>query len=93
MLAVPFKLNQDRRAAHNLRRPASTRPGHPHGADLADRVPPGAFRQTEGWISSVIGLLGLSLRVPDHTTLSRQAATLEGPRPHHRYIAEKGRIG
>ena len=40
-----------------------------------------AFRQTEGLIGSLIGLLGLSLRVPDHTTLSRRAATLEVPRP------------
>ena len=40
-----------------------------------------AFRQTEGQIGSVVGLLGLALRVPDHTTLSRRAATLEVPRP------------
>ena len=40
-----------------------------------------AFRQTEGLIGSIIGLLGLALRVPDHTTLSRRAATLEVPRP------------
>jgi hypothetical protein len=40
-----------------------------------------AFRQTEGLIGSVVGLLGLALRVPDHTTLSRRAATLEVPRP------------
>jgi len=40
-----------------------------------------AYRQAEGLIGSVIGLLGLSLRVPDHTTLSRRAATLEVPRP------------
>jgi hypothetical protein len=40
-----------------------------------------ALHQTEGLIGSVIGLLGLSLRVPDHTTLSRRAATLEVPRP------------
>ena len=40
-----------------------------------------AYRQTEGLIGSVIGLLGLALRVPDHTTLSRRAATLEVPRP------------
>jgi len=39
------------------------------------------FRQAEGLIGSVIGLLGLSLRVPDHTTLSRRATTLEVPRP------------
>src|SRR5918995_1181360 len=40
-----------------------------------------AYRQAEGLIGSVIGLLGLALRVPDHTTLSRRAATLEVPRP------------
>ena len=40
-----------------------------------------ALRQTEGLIASIIGLLGLTLRVPDHTTLSRRAATLEVPRP------------
>ena len=39
-----------------------------------------AYRQAEGLIGSVIGLLGLSLRVPDHTTFSRRAATLEVPR-------------
>src|SRR5689334_13450137 len=40
-----------------------------------------AFRQTEGLIGSIMGLLGLSLRVPDHTTLSRRAATVDVPRP------------
>src|SRR5215212_4902019 len=40
-----------------------------------------AFRQTEGLMGSIIGLLGLTLRVPDHTTLSRRAATLEVPQP------------
>src|SRR3982751_5856565 len=40
-----------------------------------------AYRQAEGLIGSVVDLLGLALRVPDHTTLSRRAATLEGPRP------------
>ena len=40
-----------------------------------------AYRQTEGLIGSVIGLLGLTLRVPDHTTLSHRAATLQVPRP------------
>src|SRR4051794_15954727 len=39
-----------------------------------------AFRQTEGLIGSVVGLLGLDLAVPDRTTLSRRAATLEVPR-------------
>jgi hypothetical protein len=38
-----------------------------------------ALRQTEGLISSVIGLLGLDLAVPDHSTLSRRAKTLEVP--------------
>src|ERR1700710_914716 len=40
-----------------------------------------AYRQTEGLIGSIIALLGLALRVPDHTTLSRRAATLAVPRP------------
>jgi len=39
-----------------------------------------AYRQAEGLLGSVIGLLDLSLRVPDHTTLSRRAATLDVPR-------------
>ena len=40
-----------------------------------------AYRQAEGLIGSIIGSLGLTLRVPDHTTLSRRAATLVVPRP------------
>ena len=40
-----------------------------------------ALRQTEGPIGSIIGLLGLALAVPDHSTPSRRAATLEVPRP------------
>ena len=40
-----------------------------------------AFRQTEGLIGSIVALLGLTLRVPDHTTLSRRAATLDVPQP------------
>ncbi len=40
-----------------------------------------AYRQAEGLMGSIISLLGLSLRVPDHTTLSRRAATLDVPRP------------
>ena len=32
-------------------------------------------------IGSIIGLLGLTLAVPDHSTLSRRAETLEVPRP------------
>src|SRR4051794_5322808 len=38
-----------------------------------------ALRQTEGLIGSVLQLLGLDLPVPDHSTLSRRAATLEVP--------------
>jgi hypothetical protein len=38
-----------------------------------------ALRQTEGLIGSVIGLLGLDLAVPDHSTLSRRGKTLEVP--------------
>jgi hypothetical protein len=38
-----------------------------------------ALRQTEGLIGSVVGLLGLDLAVPDHSTLSRRAKTLEVP--------------
>ena len=40
-----------------------------------------ALRQTEGLIGSILALLGLDLAVPDHTTLSRRAETLEVPRP------------
>src|SRR6195952_4873945 len=39
-----------------------------------------AYRQAEGLIGSIISLLGLTLRVPDHTKLSRRAATLAVPR-------------
>jgi hypothetical protein len=38
-----------------------------------------ALRQTEGLIGSVIGPLGLDLAVPDRSTLSRRAKTLEVP--------------
>jgi hypothetical protein len=40
-----------------------------------------AYHQAEGLIGSIVGLLGLTLRVPDHTTLSRRAATLKVPQP------------
>ncbi len=40
-----------------------------------------AYRQAEGLIGSIVDLLGLALRVPDHTTLNRRSATLEVPRP------------
>ena len=40
-----------------------------------------ALRQAEGLIASILQLLGLDLPVPDHSTLSRRAETLELPRP------------
>jgi hypothetical protein len=49
-----------------------------------------ALRQAEGLIGSVIGLLGLTLRVPDHSTLSRRAATLEVPRPTRPSVGADG---
>src|SRR3954468_14289620 len=68
--------------------PRTTRGGQPWYSELAiltaltfKAVFRPAYRQTEGLIGSLIRLLGLALPVPDHTTLSRRAATLEGPRP------------
>src|SRR4051812_29595803 len=52
-----------------------------------------AYRQTEGLIGSVIGLLGLDLAVPDHTTLCRRAETLEAPRPKPRGDGAGGGAG
>ena len=40
-----------------------------------------AYRQAEGLLGFVVSLLGSGLRVADHTTLSRRAATLDVPRP------------
>ena len=37
------------------------------------------LRQTEGLIGSILALLGLDLAVPDHSTLSRRAETLQLP--------------
>lgn len=54
-------------------------------AILTAQAPRAAFRlaprQTEELIGSVIRLLQLDLAVPDHSTLSRRAETLEAPRP------------
>jgi hypothetical protein len=52
-----------------------------------------AYRQTEGLIGSVIRLLSLDLPVPDHTTLSRRAETLEVPRPKPRGDGAGGGAG
>ena len=37
------------------------------------------LRQTEGFVASVIKLMGLDLATPDHTTLSRRNATARVP--------------
>ncbi|MBV8870694.1 MAG: IS5 family transposase [Acetobacteraceae bacterium] len=49
-----------------------------------------ALRQAEGLVGSIIGLLGLTLRVPDHSSLSRRAATLEVPRPTRSSVGADG---
>ena len=78
--------------------PRTTRGGQPWYSELAiltaltlRAVFRLAYRQTEGLIGSLMGLLGLDLPVPDHTTLSRRAATLEVPRPRTGSNAEAGR--
>ena len=38
------------------------------------------LRQTEGFVASLIGLMGLALQTPDHTTLSRRNRDVEVPR-------------
>lgn len=51
------------------------------------------LRQTEGFVTSVMKLMGLDLAVPDHTTLSRRAGKRRAPdkrQGHH--IPEKGLI-
>jgi hypothetical protein len=68
--------------------PRTTRGGQAHYSALAIRTALTlravfrlALRQTEGLIGSVLRLLGLDLAVPDHSTLSRRAETLEIPKP------------
>ncbi len=66
--------------------PRITRGGRPLHPDLAIATAPTlravfhvALRQIEGLIGSIIALPGLDLAVPDHSTLSRRARTLEVP--------------
>jgi hypothetical protein len=40
------------------------------------------LRQVEGLLESVLQLMGLTLAVPDHTTLSRWARTWQSPGKH-----------
>jgi hypothetical protein len=40
------------------------------------------LRQTEGFLSSILGLMGLDLTSPDHTTLSRRNRDVNVPRPN-----------
>src|SRR4051794_25607023 len=68
--------------------PRTTRGGQPWYSPLAILTAPTlravfrlGLRQAEGLIGSVLRLLGLELRVPDHTTLSRRADGLPVPRP------------
>jgi hypothetical protein len=68
--------------------PRTTRGGQAHYSALAIRTAltlRGVFRlalrQTEGLIGSILQLLGLDLAVPDHSTLSRRAETLDVPEP------------
>jgi hypothetical protein len=55
-----------------------------------------ALRRPEGLIGSVFALLGLDLAVPDHSTLSRRAETLEvlrsrpGSAPMHLLVDSTG---
>ena len=67
-----------------LAAPRTTRGGQPWYSPLAiltaltlRAVLRLALGETEGLIGSIIDLLGLNLAVPDHSTLSRRAATLE----------------
>ncbi len=68
--------------------PRTTRGGQPRYSGLAiataltlRAVFRLALRQTERLIGSIIALLGLDLAVPDHTTLSRRAESLDIVRP------------
>jgi len=68
-------------------KPRNTRGGQPRYSALAINTALTlravfrlALRQTEGLIGSILSLLSLDLAVPDHSTLSRWAETLEVPR-------------
>ena len=74
-----------------------TRGGQPRYSDLAIQTSLTLglvfglrLRQTEGFLTSVLQLMGLDLALPDHTTLSRRARTWRSAgRREHRYIPRK----
>jgi hypothetical protein len=84
--------------------PRTTPGGQPHYSDLAittaltlRAVFRLALRQTEGLIGSILQRLGLDLSVPDFSTLSRRAQSLELPAqtrstggPIHRLVDSSG---
>jgi hypothetical protein len=64
----------------------TTRGGQPRYSDLAIETALTLglvfglrLRQTEGFVTSVLKLMGLALAVPDHTTLSRRAGKPRAP--------------
>jgi Transposase DDE domain len=66
----------------------TSRGGQPIYADIAIEVVltmllvfPLALRQAEGFIRSVLRLLGLQIAVPDHSTLSRRGRGFAGRQP------------
>src|SRR3954470_14352175 len=80
--------------------PRTTRGGQPSYSDLAiataltlRAVFRLALRQTERLIGSILQLLGLDLPVPDHSTLSRRAETLEVPHPKAGHGADAPAVG
>lgn len=89
-LVAAWRCGSPRRPIEGWRAaPRTTRGGQPSYSDLAIATELTlralfhlALRQTKGLIASILQLLGLDLAVPNHTTLSLRAETLEVPRPH-----------
>ncbi|ABC92959.1 UNVERIFIED_ORG: hypothetical protein GGE64_006710 [Rhizobium etli] len=76
----------------------TTRGGQPRYSDLAIETALTLglvfglrLRQTEGFVSSVLKLIGLDLAVPDHTTLSRRASKPRAPKKRQEFrLPDKG---
>jgi hypothetical protein len=76
----------------------TTRGGQPRYSDLAIETALTLglvfglrLRQTEGFVSSVLKLIGLDLAVPDHTTLSRRASKSRAPKKRQEFrLPDKG---